>query len=89
MQHVFISYMRENIDDVDRLCEELTSRGINVWLDRHALDPGGDGSKKSGKLFVKELFFIACFSKEYHERDKTYMNEEVTLAIEGPPAASH
>ena len=89
MQHVFISYMRENIDDVDRLCEELTSRSINVWLDRHALDPGGHWKREIRKAIHEGAFFIACFSKEYHDRDKTYMNEEVTLAIEGPPAASH
>lgn len=29
-----------------------------------------------------EKIFIACFSKEYSDRDKTYMNEELTLAIE-------
>ena len=40
MQHVFISYMHEDTDIVDRLCEELTSRGINVWLDRNDIDPG-------------------------------------------------
>ena len=25
---------------------------------------------------------MACFSKEYNERDRTYMNEELTLAID-------
>ena len=33
MEHVFISYVRENTDDVDGLGQELTSRGIKVWLD--------------------------------------------------------
>ena len=27
-------------------------------------------------------FFLACFSREYVERSKTYMNEELTLAID-------
>src|SRR5207247_1256133 len=27
-------------------------------------------------------FFIACFSKAYHERTSTYMNEELLLAVE-------
>jgi hypothetical protein len=25
---------------------------------------------------------MACFSKEYNERDETYMNEELTIAID-------
>src|SRR5262249_23419048 len=27
-------------------------------------------------------FFLACFSKHYSDRDKTYMNEELVLAVE-------
>ena len=82
MQHVFISYIRENIDDVGRLCNELTSRSIKVWLDRQALGPGDRWKREIKKAIRDGAFFIACFSKEYHKRAKTYMNEELTLAIE-------
>ena len=81
-QHVFISYMRENIDDVDRLCEELTSRGIKVWIDRNNIDPGLYWEDAIRKAICEGAFFIACFSKEYYERERTYMNAEVTTAIE-------
>ena len=40
------------------------------------------GNERFEPLFAAEVFFIACFSKEYHGRDTTYMNEELTLAIE-------
>jgi hypothetical protein len=40
MPHVFISYVRENKDVVDRLASELKSRGVTVWLDRKDIEPG-------------------------------------------------
>lgn len=40
MPHVFISYLRENGDVVDRLAGELKSRGVTVWLDRNDIEPG-------------------------------------------------
>ena len=82
MHYVFISYLRENKDKVDKLCEKLTSHGIEAWLDRRELDPGDRWKRKIKKAIHDGAFFIACFSKEYHKRDKTYMNEELTLAIE-------
>ena len=82
MQHVFISYMHENTDIVDRLCQELTSRGIKVWLDRNDIKPGSRWKDAIREAIRKGDFFIACFSKEYNKRNKTYMNEELTVAIE-------
>lgn len=34
MQHVFISYVKENKEEVDRLCKDLTAHGIRVWRDK-------------------------------------------------------
>jgi hypothetical protein len=82
MAHAFLSYVRENASLVDRLANELSARGVQVWLDRERIVPGQrwrdairDGIR-SGDLF------IACFSEEYLARDHSYMNEELTLAIE-------
>ena len=41
-----------------------------------------DGPQTIRKAIREGAFFIACFSKEYHERDRTFMNEELTVAIE-------
>ena len=82
MDHVFISYVRENKEVVDRLYQELKSRGIQVWLDRDKIDPGVRWQRAIRQAIRSGVFFIACFSKEFHERNKTYMNEELTLAIE-------
>ena len=66
MQHVFISYVSENIETVDKLCETLKSHGIKVWLDRNDIDPGSRWKQAIRKAIREGAFFIACFSKEYN-----------------------
>ena len=73
--------MHENTDIVDRLCEELTSRDIRVWLDRNDIKPGSRWKDAIRGAIREGAFFMACFSKEYNKRDKTYMNAELTIAI--------
>jgi tetratricopeptide (TPR) repeat protein/nucleoside phosphorylase len=82
MPHVFVSYVSENAEEVTRLCQELTDAGVHVWLDRQEL-PGGARWKDEIRRAIREGdFFIACFSKDYSQRTKSYMNEELTLAVE-------
>lgn len=80
--HVFISYCHENMDAVARLCENLTSRGIKVWLDRKALEPGMQWKPAIQQAIHQGTYFVACFSKESNAREQTYMSEELTLAVE-------
>jgi len=82
MQHVFISYVRENKDVIDRLCMALNEAKIRVWLDRNDIVPGAFWKDAVRNAISNGAFFIACFSEEYSSRDCTYMNEELTLAIE-------
>ena len=56
--------------------------GSGYWLDRNDIDPGLRWKREIRRAIQQGAFFIACFSKEYDERDKTYMNEELTFAIE-------
>ena len=81
MRHVFISYVRQNSDVIDRLAKDLRSRGVDVWLDREAIEPGLKLARRHKKRNKKGTFFVACFSREYNARDDTYMNEELTIAI--------
>jgi hypothetical protein len=82
MSHVFISYVKENQKDVDRLCSDLIKHGIKVWLDRSEIEPGTLWKDAIRNAIKNGSYFIACFSKEYHTRDKTYMNKELVLAID-------
>ena len=40
LQHVFISYVREDKHAVDQICEWLRDKGVQVWLDRDQIMPG-------------------------------------------------
>jgi len=82
MAHIFISYVRENTAGVQRLCDELHRHGLKTWIDREDIAPGARWKQAIRSGIRSGSIFIACFSKEYSDRDKTYMNEELTLAIE-------
>ena len=82
MAHVFISYVLQNRDLVDKLANELRNRGVVVWLDRNSIEPGSRWRDAIKKAIRGGKCFMACFSKEYNEREKTYMNEELTTAID-------
>lgn len=81
MTTVFVSYIHENIDTVEKLVKKLTSQGIEVWIDRDKIRGGYDWQHEIKNIVEKADFFLACFSKEYEKSDKTYMNEELNLAI--------
>ncbi len=34
-KHVFIFRIRNNKDQVDKFCEDLTKNGVKIWLDRN------------------------------------------------------
>lgn len=82
MKHIFISYVRDDQESVNRLWKDLRSRGINVWLDREDIMPGQRWRKAIRRAIREGAFFLACFSCKYSAREKTYMNEELILAIE-------
>lgn len=81
-QHAFISYLRDNQQEVDLLCNELTRHGVNIWLDRNEIKVGSRWKDAIRDAIRDGSFFIACFSKEYSQREKAYMNEELALAID-------
>ena len=80
-RRVLISYVRENQDQVDRLCQDLKSHGVNVWLDRNSIKLGARWKDAIQEAIRQGDFFIACFSDEYTSKTKSYMNAELTLAI--------
>ena len=85
MEHVFISYVTENWTEVKKVYDVLKSHDIEVWIDRNDIAPGSRWKDAIRNAIREGAFFIACFSKEYNKRsqtDKTYMNEELTIAIE-------
>lgn len=82
-KHVFVSYVHEDNADVDKLCDVLEAAQIPYWRDRNALGPG-----EAWKAKIREairsgaLVFLACFSDNSRAKDASYMNEELTLAVD-------
>ena len=81
MSSVFISYIGENRETVDKLCNALTLYGIDVWVDWRSLEPGDLWEREIRQAIQERAFFIPCFSKEYNDRYETYMEEELNVAI--------
>ncbi|MFC1717166.1 toll/interleukin-1 receptor domain-containing protein [Candidatus Poribacteria bacterium] len=80
--HIFISYVSENTEQVQKLKKDLTKHGIEVWVAQEELPPGAWWKQDIRRAISRGTFFIACFSKEYNKRNRTYMNEELILALE-------
>jgi hypothetical protein len=81
MKKVFISYVKENVQQIEKICEIFKKNKIKFWIDREQINPG-----KMWKLSIEEginngSFFLACFSSEFQEKSQTYMNEELLCAI--------
>jgi hypothetical protein len=81
--HVFISYVREDSLNVDRLQHLLQTAGVRVWRDTADLWPGEDWRIKIRQAITSNaLVFLACFSHNSLGRERSYQNEELTLAID-------
>ena len=78
----FVSYVHEDTAKVQRLFEDLTSYGAKLWLDRNDLAPGIRWKVAIREAVREGAFFVACFSHTSVEKGRTYMNEELMLAIE-------
>lgn len=80
--HVFVSYVREDGNTVEKLCAELKRSDVEVWLDREKIRPGERWQIAIRRAIEEGAFFIACFSTAYGKRGTSYMNVELTIAVE-------
>lgn len=80
--YAFVSYVREDSDPVDRLCAELRRAGIAVWRDKDSLWPGGRWKDEIRRAIQGGVAFVACFSTQVGSRDRSYMFEELIVAVE-------
>jgi hypothetical protein len=82
-KRAFVSYVSEDSDKIDALCEVLAGAEIPYWRDRESLGPGDAWKSRIREAIRSEsLVFLACFSDQSRAREKSYMNEELTIATE-------
>lgn len=92
-KHVFVSYVRADKEAIDGLCAVLEAAQIPYWRDRNDLGPGDAWRAKiRDAIRGGSLVFLACFSDNSRAKEKSYMNEELTLAVDEfrkrPPGAT-
>jgi TIR domain len=79
-RHVFISYCRENKQQVNELHDELVRNGFDVWWDDQLL--GGQNWKMELRKAMNDCgAVVACFSEEVAKRDASGMFPELRDAI--------
>lgn len=81
-RHVFISYSHENKSTVQHLCKEVASHDISVWIDWDELTLGTPWKQAINKTIQSGDFFVACFSQEYLDENRNYLQEDLSVAIE-------
>lgn len=81
-QHIFVSYVREDMKIVERLALQLEAYGLSVWLDREKIAPGVRWRDAIRQAISSGDLFLACFSAASAARERAFMNEELTLAID-------
>ena len=82
MRHAFISYVREDLAIVDYIAEILTKNGVGVWRDTNNLAAGARWKDKIIEGIRSGSYFLPIFTKRWMNRERTYANEELALAIE-------
>lgn len=80
MNDVFISYVRDDSPAVLRLVGDLRRAGVLPWLDRDSLRAGERWAEAVEAAIRRGAFFLACFSRAYVRRERTYMDEELAVA---------
>jgi TIR domain len=81
--HAFISYVHEDSELVDALCDVLEAASIAVWRDREQLWPGDEWKVQIRRATQRgSLAFIACFSEHSVAKERSYQNEELVLAVD-------
>jgi hypothetical protein len=59
---VFIAYVEEDLDSVERLYDVFEQRGLRPWLDKKKLMPGQNWPRAIETAIETSDFFVACFS---------------------------
>jgi TIR domain len=82
VSHVFLSYVREDAVQADRLADELILNGVEVWMDRLSIKPGERWDLAIREAVRSGDFFIACFSESSTQKARSGMNQELALAVD-------
>ena len=78
----FMSYVRDDALAVDQIQAALVRAGIPVWRDVNELVAGTRWRTEIRKAIAGGGAFVAFFSSQSEDRDKSYMREELIEAVD-------
>jgi hypothetical protein len=61
---IFLSYAREDKEEVESLCQKLCDAGFKPWMDTKDILPGEQWKSSIRKAIRHSDFFLACLSKK-------------------------
>jgi len=77
-----VSYLREDSLRVKQIVRALEAAGVPTWIDVDDLKPGLRWKSQIREAVSRAPLVLLCISEAYGRREKTYLNEELTLMIE-------
>lgn len=79
---IFLSYASEDCDTVERLADQLETRGLTVWQDKQNLRAGDDWDRVLINVIEKKVdYFVVVQTPTMMSRIKGVFNEEIDVAI--------
>lgn len=81
-KYAFISYVREDEKEVLKVCDILRQNGIEYWIDKEQLNPGDLWEMAVESAIKNGGLFLAFFSENSTQKEKSFMRQEIILAIE-------
>lgn len=89
MSFSFVSYLRSDLNEIMPFLNRLREDSLSVWIDREQLEAGRLWKDQIRDAIRSGKHFIACFSSSYPTSEKTFMNEELIIAIDELRQRSH
>jgi hypothetical protein len=79
-KHIFLSYSRDNKEEVAKLRDDLRANNFSVWWDEDIT--GGQNWQQAIKQAMKNSYAVVfCFSAELQSRNKSGVYPEISEAI--------
>ena len=79
---MFLSYASDDGKKVQDLYDSLSRNGLDVWLDRHALQPAEPWDRLIQEAIRSSKAFVVCISKTWLRRPKnSYVKKEYLMAL--------
>ncbi|MER8501572.1 toll/interleukin-1 receptor domain-containing protein [Mesorhizobium sp. M0145] len=82
MTHSFISYVRNDEALVNYIANILEKNAVPYWRDKNDIAPGSRWKDSIRRAIEGGSYYVAMFSKNWQNREVTYANEELVLAID-------